>query len=180
MLRCANASAHRTGVVVNTFLKQGTSTAPLPFSHTYRQSTVLVRSYQHKSFTGRRPDDRYKSSNSAKAAEGPSRRDKRRLREDYRNPKFKLPQFSDASTVTPQSVALELKWVQDRVALAKRVEQLLAHDDYDKARELVRAADKNNIDCVVAWNHIFEYLMGHNQPMVAFKLYNDVRIILLS
>ncbi|KAI5300130.1 acetyl-CoA hydrolase, partial [Ascosphaera pollenicola] len=172
MLRCSSGSAHRTGVVVNTILKQSTNTF---LAQNHGQSLVLVRSYQHKPFPERKPVDRVQNTTYSRPTAVPSRRDKRRQREDYRNPKFKLPEFTDRSTVTPKSVILELKWVQDRVALARRVEELLKEDDYDKARELVRAADKNNIDCVVSWNLIFEYLMEHNQSMVAFKQYNDMK-----
>ncbi|KAI5287038.1 hypothetical protein KEM54_006286, partial [Ascosphaera aggregata] len=169
MLRCPNGGARRLSTIINSLLREGNST----LAHLHGGSMIPTRSYQHKPFPERQPVDRPQNTDYSSPSIALSRREKRRTRADYRNPKFKIPEVSGKTSVSAQSLLLELKWVQDRVALANRVEELLRDNDYDKAKELTRAAQKNKIECVVAWNTIFEYLMDRNQPMVAFKLYND-------
>ncbi|KAK2795966.1 hypothetical protein FQN50_009648 [Emmonsiellopsis sp. PD_5] len=82
---------------------------------------------------------------------------------------------SARSTVSRKAISLELEWVQDRIALTKRVTQLLIKNDIAKATELVRAAQTNGIDCTVAWNTLFEYELKKNEPVAAFKLYNEMK-----
>ncbi|KAK2796284.1 hypothetical protein FQN51_009495 [Onygenales sp. PD_10] len=79
------------------------------------------------------------------------------------------------STVSRKAIALELDWVQDRIALTKRVTQLLIKNDIAKATELVRAAQTKGVDCTVAWNTLFEYELKKNDPVAAFKLYNEMK-----
>ncbi|KAI5293716.1 hypothetical protein KEM52_005281 [Ascosphaera acerosa] len=169
--RGPNGCAHRAVTAASAATKQSTiaTTRARPRTHPLAQGRTQSRPAQHATLTTTT------SGLGTPADRALSRRDKRRQREEYRSPRFKLAPSTERTSVSAQTLLLELKWVRDRVALARRIEQLLAQGDYDKARELTKAAQKNSIDCVVAWNLIFEYLMGRNQPMVAFKLYNDMK-----
>lgn len=79
--------------------------------------------------------------------------------------------------VSKNVVKQELKWLKDPKALADRVATILqAHDRKSVALavQLVRAAQKENMECSVAWNHLLEYCMKRRQPKAAWKLYNEV------
>lgn len=76
--------------------------------------------------------------------------------------------------VSPKVIEMELKWLKDPRALADRVARLLAGNDVGLATGLVRAAQKERMDCAVGWNHLFEYYMKKGDAKTAFKLYNDV------
>lgn len=78
------------------------------------------------------------------------------------------------SSVSKKAIEMELRWVRDRVALARRISELLTKDELEKAAGLLLAAEKEHIDCIVGWNLVFQYLMVKGKPFDAFKLYNDV------
>ncbi|EAU38255.1 predicted protein [Aspergillus terreus NIH2624] len=77
-------------------------------------------------------------------------------------------------SVSSKVVELELKWLKDPRALADRVARLLSADDVPLAAALVRSAQKERMECSVAWNHLLEYCMNKRAPRAAFKFYNDV------
>ncbi|KAI9368367.1 hypothetical protein BJX61DRAFT_524248 [Aspergillus egyptiacus] len=77
--------------------------------------------------------------------------------------------------VSPNTVRLELKWLRDRVALAKRVGSLLDEDSIALAAELVRRATVERMDTVVSWNHILKYCFRHRNGRAAFKFWNDMK-----
>lgn len=81
-----------------------------------------------------------------------------------------------SATVSKKAIELELPWVQDRVMLSDRIWALLKKDDFDKARELVRAAHKNGVDTIASWNLLLQYEMDRSKPLAAFSLYNDVGV----
>lgn len=81
------------------------------------------------------------------------------------------------SSVSKKAIQLELRWVRDRVALARRISGILAKDDLEKASALLLAAEKEHIDCIVGWNLVFQKLMVNGRPFDAFKLYNDVSFL---
>ncbi|KAL4897860.1 hypothetical protein BDV59DRAFT_208504 [Aspergillus ambiguus] len=82
--------------------------------------------------------------------------------------------FSGRS-VSAKVVELELKWLKDPRALADRVARLLGGGDVPLAAALVRSAQKERMECAVAWNHLMEYCMGKRAPRAAFKFYNDMK-----
>ena len=76
--------------------------------------------------------------------------------------------------VSDKVVQMELKWLNDPRALADRVERALKSGHIALAAELTRAAQKENINSSVAWNHILSHSMVRGQTLAAFKFYNDV------
>ncbi|GES57417.1 pentatricopeptide repeat protein [Aspergillus terreus] len=78
-------------------------------------------------------------------------------------------------SVSSKVVELELKWLKDPRALADRVARLLSADDVPLAAALVRSAQKERMECSVAWNHLLEYCMNKRAPRAAFKFYNDMK-----
>lgn len=77
-------------------------------------------------------------------------------------------------TVSQKAVEMELKWLQDPRQLADRVARLLKGRQPAMAAALVRRAQKEHMECGVAWNHLMEHCMEKNAPMAAFKFYNEV------
>ncbi|KAL2012665.1 hypothetical protein VTN00DRAFT_190 [Thermoascus crustaceus] len=78
-------------------------------------------------------------------------------------------------TVSQKAVEMELKWLQDPRQLADRVARLLKDRQPAMAAALVRRAQKEHMECGVAWNHLMEYCMEKNAPMAAFKFYNEMK-----
>ena len=68
----------------------------------------------------------------------------------------------------------EIVWLKDPHMLEDRIARILRDDRIQMAAALVREAQRNNMKCVVAWNHIFQYLMDKKRLKEAFKFYNDV------
>ncbi|KAL1998192.1 hypothetical protein VTN02DRAFT_6682 [Thermoascus thermophilus] len=78
-------------------------------------------------------------------------------------------------TVSQKAVEMELKWLQDPRELADRVARLLKGRQPALAAALVRRAQKERMECGVAWNHLMEHCMEKNAPMAAFKFYNEMK-----
>lgn len=77
--------------------------------------------------------------------------------------------------VSGKVVEMELKWLQDPRALSDRVARLLQGNDVVLAVALVRAAQKEGMECTVAWNHLMEYSLSNNSPLAALKFYNEMK-----
>lgn len=80
-----------------------------------------------------------------------------------------------ARSVSPKAVEMEIKWLKDPKELANRVARLLKGGKAAMAAALVRRAQKEGMECMVAWNHLMEHCMDRGAPVAAFKFYNDVR-----
>ncbi|KAE8353934.1 hypothetical protein BDV28DRAFT_132073 [Aspergillus coremiiformis] len=78
-------------------------------------------------------------------------------------------------TVSGKTVEMELKWLQDPRALADRVAKLLSAHDVRLAVALVRGAEKESMECAVAWNHLLEYCLKRHNPEAAMKFYNEMK-----
>ncbi|PGH27061.1 hypothetical protein AJ80_01247 [Polytolypa hystricis UAMH7299] len=75
-----------------------------------------------------------------------------------------------------RSIEKELLWTgSDRVLLVERTKQILRDGEYEKALELVRAAQKSGIDCIAAWNALLGWHMENGESTMAFKLFNDMK-----
>lgn len=77
-------------------------------------------------------------------------------------------------TISNRPVELELVWLKDPLKLANRVGQLLKKRDVHLAVALIRQAQNNSMDCIVAWNNLFKYCFEREAPLAAFRFYNDV------
>ncbi|GAB1209876.1 hypothetical protein APSETT445_008664 [Aspergillus pseudonomiae] len=77
--------------------------------------------------------------------------------------------------VSGKVVEMELKWLKDPRALSDRVARLLKADDVLLAVALVRTAQRERMECTVAWNHLMEYCMTKNNPKAALKFYNEMK-----
>ncbi|KAJ1714798.1 pentatricopeptide repeat protein [Aspergillus flavus] len=77
--------------------------------------------------------------------------------------------------VSGKVVEMELKWLKDPRALSDRVGRLLKADDVLLAVALVRTAQREHMECTVAWNHLMEYCMEKNNPKAALKFYNEMK-----
>ncbi|KAL1981170.1 hypothetical protein VTN96DRAFT_3017 [Rasamsonia emersonii] len=80
-----------------------------------------------------------------------------------------------ALSVSPKAVELEIKWLKDPKELADRVARLLKGRKAAMAAALVRRAQKEGIECMVAWNHLMAHCMDRGAPLAAFKFYNDMK-----
>ncbi|EFR05020.1 pentatricopeptide repeat protein [Nannizzia gypsea CBS 118893] len=63
----------------------------------------------------------------------------------------------------------------DRVALARRVNQLLKLGHEERATLLVWASQNAKIDCIVSWNALIEHKMKNGRRKEAVKLFNDMK-----
>ncbi|KAF7585688.1 hypothetical protein BBP40_010277 [Aspergillus hancockii] len=79
------------------------------------------------------------------------------------------------STVSRKVVDMELRWLKDPRELSDRVARLLTAGDVPLAAALVRAAQQEQMECAVAWNHLIEYCLKQKQPKAAFKFYNEMK-----
>ncbi|KAL5339564.1 hypothetical protein BJX70DRAFT_148362 [Aspergillus crustosus] len=79
------------------------------------------------------------------------------------------------TSISPQVIKKELRWLGDRVILAERIQRLLREDDIAMAAELVRAAQHARIDCIAGWNHILGYCLDLKNPKAAFRFWNDMK-----
>ncbi|KAE8364876.1 hypothetical protein BDV27DRAFT_110014 [Aspergillus caelatus] len=77
--------------------------------------------------------------------------------------------------VSGKVVEMELKWLKDPRALSDRVARLLNANDVLLAVALVRTAQRERMECTVAWNHLMEYCMKKNHPRAALKFYNEMK-----
>jgi hypothetical protein len=87
-----------------------------------------------------------------------------------------LPRNTGKATMSKMAIDMEMRWLNDRLALADRISQILKDGDFDKAATLVREAQRGGLDCMVAWNLLLDYEMQNGRPTLAFRLYNEVRI----
>lgn len=78
------------------------------------------------------------------------------------------------SGFSSKSIALELQWLSDPKDLGDRVGRLLRSNDVAQAAALTREAQRRQVRCELAWNHLMRYAMEKGYPEVAFKFYNDV------
>lgn len=83
------------------------------------------------------------------------------------------------ASVNHRQIAIELKWLQDRRALADRVARLMQSGDPAKAVALVRQAQKEGRQCDMVWNRILQYCMDRGHSQAAFRFYNDVSVDLV-
>lgn len=81
---------------------------------------------------------------------------------------------SSSASFSSKSIAMELKWMSDPRDLADRVGRLLRADDVAQAAALTREAQRRQVRCDAAWNHLMRYSMDKGYPDAAFKFYNDV------
>ncbi|KAJ5112488.1 hypothetical protein N7532_000533 [Penicillium argentinense] len=79
------------------------------------------------------------------------------------------------ATFSSKSIALELQWLTDPKTLADRVGRLLKAGDVAQAAALTREAQRRQIRCDQAWNHLMRYCMDEGYPDAAFKFYNDMK-----
>lgn len=86
---------------------------------------------------------------------------------------------SVASVGQTRQIVMELKWLQDRRALADRVTRLMQSGDPVKAVALVRKAQKDGRQCDMAWNRIIQYCSDRGHVLAAFRFYNDVSLDLV-
>ncbi|KAA8650587.1 hypothetical protein EYZ11_010061 [Aspergillus tanneri] len=91
------------------------------------------------------------------------------------SPKAREQRGHSARRKTSKVVEQELKWLKDPRALADRVGRLLRSSYVAMAAALVRAAQKEDMECSVAWNHLLEYSMDKGSPRSAFKFYNEMK-----
>lgn len=78
------------------------------------------------------------------------------------------------SPVNRKVVDMEIKWLKDPRALADRVARLLGAGNVALAAALVREAQKERMECSVAWNRLLEYCMESGRALAAFKFYHEV------
>lgn len=72
----------------------------------------------------------------------------------------------------------EMQYIKyDRVALARRVSQLLKLGHEEKATLLVWASQNAKIDCIVSWNTLIEHKMKTGRQKEAVRLFNDVSLL---
>ncbi|KAE8151291.1 hypothetical protein BDV25DRAFT_152887 [Aspergillus avenaceus] len=80
-----------------------------------------------------------------------------------------------SSKVSTKVVEMELVWLKDPRALGDRVSRMLITGQYELAVALIRAAQKERMDCGSAWNHLFAHCMKQNSPEAAFRFYNEMK-----
>nr|POF03887.1 hypothetical protein CFP56_21643 [Quercus suber] len=72
------------------------------------------------------------------------------------------------------AIRKELQWLQDPLKLAEHVHYTLRCNQSAKALDLVRRASRQ-MNCVVSWNHIVDWLMKQERPDEAIKVYNEMK-----
>lgn len=77
-------------------------------------------------------------------------------------------------SVSKRVIELEMAWLNDPAKLADRVSALLKKGDAYLAATLIRQAQNDGLECIVAWNTLFKYCFEREAPLAAFKFYNDV------
>jgi pentatricopeptide repeat protein len=76
-------------------------------------------------------------------------------------------------------VKKHLEYLENDYKIAEHVERTLERGDYDEALLLVREASRKT-NVVVSWNHLIDYLMQKQRLHAAVKLYNEVRLLILT
>ncbi|KAL9094695.1 MAG: hypothetical protein Q9165_002965 [Trypethelium subeluteriae] len=77
--------------------------------------------------------------------------------------------------VDEEQLRLELAYLKDPLKLSDRVWSLLHQDDEEKAVTLARMASSKNMQCVVGWNHIIDWMMSKGKANAAVKTYNEMK-----
>lgn len=67
-----------------------------------------------------------------------------------------------------------LKFLVDPLRLAEYVERQLKKNRLDESLKMVRFASSQQRKCIVAWNHIINWLMVHDRANAAIKIFNEV------
>ncbi|KAF7560311.1 hypothetical protein G7046_g3830 [Stylonectria norvegica] len=73
-----------------------------------------------------------------------------------------------------RAVKKQLSYMDDPWKIGKYVEEALSKDRFDEAYLLVQTASKDG-QVVVAWNHLIDYKLKHQQLRVAIKMYNEMK-----
>ncbi len=81
------------------------------------------------------------------------------------------PSRKAAST---RAVAKQLEYINDPWVLGKYIEDLLAKGKFDDALKTAELASKD-LDTVVSWNHLIDYLLKQQQIKRAMTTFNNVR-----
>ncbi|EGX89164.1 pentatricopeptide repeat protein [Cordyceps militaris CM01] len=73
-----------------------------------------------------------------------------------------------------RAVVKQLEFISDPWVLGKYIEDLLAKDKFEDALKTVELASKN-MDTVVSWNHLIDYLLKQQQIKRAMATYNNMK-----
>ncbi|OAQ99210.1 hypothetical protein LLEC1_04888 [Akanthomyces lecanii] len=73
-----------------------------------------------------------------------------------------------------KAVAKQLEYINDPWVLGKYIEDLLAKNKFDDALKTVELASKN-LDTVVSWNHLIDYLLKQQQTKRAMTTFNSMK-----
>lgn len=68
----------------------------------------------------------------------------------------------------------EMQYLQDPFRLAGHVQQLLRHDEVQRAYDLVLTSQKEGSRNIVSWNHLIDYHMHKGKVSDALWYYNQV------
>ncbi|KAL9065765.1 MAG: hypothetical protein Q9157_007363 [Trypethelium eluteriae] len=79
------------------------------------------------------------------------------------------------SQADQEQLRLELAYLKDPLKLSDRVWDLLHQDNVEKAMVLARMASSKNMQCVVSWNHIIDWMMSRGKANAAMKAYNEMK-----
>jgi hypothetical protein len=86
------------------------------------------------------------------------------------------------STQLSKAMRLESRFLTDPLKLAQSVVEKLRNSEFDAALTLVRASEKaldgRPVENTVSWNHIIDWLMNQEQPGMAWRIYNEVMVII--
>ncbi|KAL9625760.1 MAG: hypothetical protein Q9160_000080 [Pyrenula sp. 1 TL-2023] len=69
----------------------------------------------------------------------------------------------------------EMKYLQDPFRLAGHVQQLLRHDEVQRAYDLLLTSQKEGSRNIVSWNHIIDYHMHNRKVSDALWYYNQMK-----
>ncbi|KAI1816075.1 hypothetical protein GGS20DRAFT_540007 [Poronia punctata] len=68
----------------------------------------------------------------------------------------------------------ELQYLNDPLHIGRRVQAVLAKDEFEQAAQMTRLASKD-MDVAVSWNHLIDYQLKKDRIHAAFKLYNEMK-----
>ena len=73
-----------------------------------------------------------------------------------------------------KSLQMELRFLKDPLKLSEHVKYTLRCEKPEKALELCRLASKD-MNCVVSWNAVIDWLMKKHKINEALKVYNEMK-----
>ncbi|KAL1589625.1 hypothetical protein WHR41_01740 [Cladosporium halotolerans] len=73
-----------------------------------------------------------------------------------------------------KALEMELRWLKDPLKLSEHVKYTLRCEKPDKALDLCRVASKE-MNCVVSWNAVIDWLMRKSKINDALKIYNEMK-----